>query len=101
VGGTFFGLSIDAVYQQENGAVNLRSSFANAANPLPAPGLAAYASNDESWNLMGKYTFDLGEARAPSKRTVRRLLAHSQGAFRRSHRVLAGRLSAVDLNHHQ
>ena len=60
VGATFQGLSVDAVYQHENGAVNLRSSFDNGPNPLPTPGLAAYASNDQSWNLMGKYTFDLG-----------------------------------------
>lgn len=48
------------VYEKENGAVNLRSSFDNPTNPLPSPGLAAYASNDTSWNLMGEYTFDVG-----------------------------------------
>jgi len=60
VGGTYHGLSVSAVYQKENGAVNLRSSFDNGANPLPTPGLAAYASNDDAWNVMGKYTFDFG-----------------------------------------
>jgi predicted porin len=54
------GLSVDGIYEKTNGAVNLRSSFDDAANPEPTPGLAAYASNNESWNLMGKYTFDLG-----------------------------------------
>ena len=29
------------------------------ATPLPTPGLAAYASDDEAWNIMGKYVFDL------------------------------------------
>jgi len=60
VGTSFHNLSLDAVYEKENGAVNLRSSFDNMANPVPTPGLAAYASNDESWNIMGKYAFDFG-----------------------------------------
>ena len=60
LGAAFAGLSVDAVYEKENGAVNLRSAFDNPVNPVPTPGLAAYASNDTSWNLMGKYTFDLG-----------------------------------------
>jgi predicted porin len=61
VGAAFNGLSVDAVYQKENGAVNLRSAFDNDPDPLPSPGLAAYISNDTSWNLMGKYTFDFGD----------------------------------------
>jgi predicted porin len=62
IGVTYLGLSVDALYQNEKGAVNLRSSFDNAAtpNPVPAPGLAAYISNDKSYNLMGKYVFELG-----------------------------------------
>jgi predicted porin len=60
LGGAFAGLSIDAVYEKENGAVNLRSSLDNPVNPVPSPGLASYVSNDTSWNLMGKYTFDPG-----------------------------------------
>jgi predicted porin len=61
VGVTWKGLSVDAVYESAKGAVNLRSSFDNAAtpNPIPTPGLAAYISNDKSYNLMGKYVFDL------------------------------------------
>src|ERR1700722_4538409 len=47
------------------GAVNLRSSFDNMPNPLPSPGLAAYISNDVSWNIMGKYTFDFGAGTDP------------------------------------
>jgi len=60
LGGTVQGLSVDFVYDKENGAVNLRSSFDNKANPLPTPGLAAYASNDQAFNFMGKYVFELG-----------------------------------------
>jgi len=67
VGVTLYGVSLDAIYQKENGAVNLRSSFDNAPNPLPSPGLAAYISNDDAWNLMGKYTFNLGAADAGVK----------------------------------
>jgi predicted porin len=61
-GVTIQGLSVDALYQNEKGAVNLRSSFDNAAtpNPVPTPGLAAYISDDKSYNIMGKYVFDLG-----------------------------------------
>lgn len=61
IGVVFNGLSVDAVYQHESGAVNLRSSFDNGANPTPSPGLAAYASDDDSYNLMGKYVFDMGD----------------------------------------
>jgi len=59
IGVTVQGLSVDALYENSKGAVNLRSSFDNAAtpNPVPTPGLAAYISNDKSYNLMGKYVF--------------------------------------------
>jgi predicted porin len=61
LGGTYGGLSVDAVYQYENGAVNLRSSFDDASgDPIPTPGLAAYVSDDRSYNLMGKYTVEAG-----------------------------------------
>ena len=60
IGVTFEGLSVDVVYQNEKGAVNLRSSFDNAATPVPTPGLAAYISDDKSTNVLGKYVFDLG-----------------------------------------
>jgi predicted porin len=60
LGVTIQGLQVDAIYENAKGAVNLRSAFDNMPNPVPTPGLAAYASNDDSWNLMGKYTFDFG-----------------------------------------
>ncbi len=60
VGVTWRGLSVDAVYESSKGAVNLRSSFDNDSNPVPKPGLAAYISNDKSYNIMGKYVFEIG-----------------------------------------
>jgi predicted porin len=59
VGVTFQGLSVDAVYENEKGAVNLRSSLDNLPPfSVPTSGLNAYISNDRSYNLMGKYTFE-------------------------------------------
>ena len=69
LGGTFEGLSVDAVYEHENGAVNLRSSFDNGPTPLPTPGLAAYISDDKSYNLMGKYVLEFGDSTAKDKVT--------------------------------
>jgi len=79
VGATFNGLSVDAVYENEKGAVNLRSAFDNIPNPLnpvstpadpfPTPGLAAYISDDKSYNLMGKYTLELGDSAHKDKLT--------------------------------
>jgi predicted porin len=62
IGASFHGLSVDAIYENAKGAVNLRSSFDNAAtpNPVPTPGLAAYITNDKSYNLMAKYVFEFG-----------------------------------------
>jgi predicted porin len=64
IGVTLQGFSVDALYETSKGAVNLRSSFDNSAtpNPVPTPGLAAYISNDKSYNLMGKYVFDFGNS---------------------------------------
>jgi predicted porin len=63
VGMTYAGLSVDAVYQNIKGAVNLRSSFDNVGvDPIPTPGLAAYLSNDTSYNLMARYTFEFANA---------------------------------------
>jgi len=84
-------LSVDAVYENEKGAVNLRSSFDDTqgnplaptptpANPYPTPGLAAYISNDTSYNLMAKYTFDVGDPSNKDKLTVFAGLTHLQKA---------------------
>lgn len=71
VGGTFAGISVDAVYENEKGVVNLRSSFDDPANPIPTPGLSTFLSDDTSWNLMGKYTFELnGGGATADKLTV-------------------------------
>jgi len=72
VGVTWQGLSVDATYQKINSAVNLRSSFDDGtANPLPTPGLAAYVSTNTSYNVMGKYTLEFGDA-APATRISKR-----------------------------
>jgi predicted porin len=71
IGGSYAGLSLDAVYEYENGAVNLRSSFDDMPNPEPSPGLAAYVSDDRSYNLMGKYTAETaGTGSATDKVTL-------------------------------
>jgi predicted porin len=70
LGATYGGLSVDATYQYENGAVNLRSSFDNAAAPIPSPGLAAYVSDDKSYNVMGKYTVESGGTGTTDKLTI-------------------------------
>jgi predicted porin len=70
LGGTYKGLSIDFVYQNEKGAVNLRSSFDDVANPIPTPGLAAYITNDTGYNIMGKYTLELGDTGPKDKLTL-------------------------------
>jgi predicted porin len=80
VGATVAGLSVDAVFEHEKGAVNLRSAFDSVANPLPTPGLAAYISNDTSYNIMGKYTFELGDAAGKAKLTAYAGYSHIQKA---------------------
>jgi predicted porin len=80
IGVTFQGLSVDAVYQNEKGAVNLRSSFDNGATPVPVPGLAAYISNDKSYNLMGKYVFEFGDSTSKDKLTVYAGYSHIEKA---------------------
>ena len=80
LGATFNGFTVDAVYENEKGAVNLRSSFDNGPTPLPTPGLAAYISNDTSYNLMGKYTFELGDASQKDKLTIYAGYSHIQKA---------------------
>jgi hypothetical protein len=80
VGVTFSGLSVDAVYENEKGAVNLRSSFDNGATPVPTPGLAAYISDDKSYNLLGKYVFELGDSTQKDKLTVYAGYSHIEKA---------------------
>jgi predicted porin len=80
IGITYSGLSVDAVYQNEKGAVNLRSSFDNlGVDPIPTPGLAAYMSNDTSYNLMARYTFEFPNA-TKDKLTVFAGYSHIQKA---------------------
>jgi len=56
------GLQIDALYAKVDGGVNLRSSFDNGPAPTtgsPPAGLAAFISDNTSYNVMGKYTLAL------------------------------------------
>jgi predicted porin len=81
IGGTFSGVSVDAVYEKEKGVVNLRSSFDNGANVLSTTGLAAYISDNTSWNLMGKYTFEFnGSGATADKLTVYAGYSHIEKA---------------------
>jgi Gram-negative porin len=80
IGVTFNGFSVSATYENEKGAVNLRSSFDNGPEPIPTPGLAAYISDDTSYNLMGKYTVELGDAASKDKLTVYAGYSHMQKA---------------------
>jgi hypothetical protein len=78
-GVTVQGLALDAVYENAKGAVNLRSSFDDGGvNPVPTPGLAAYISNDESYNIMGKYTFEFGDSKMKDKLIVYAGYSHIQ-----------------------
>jgi predicted porin len=78
---TLQGLSVDAVYANEKGAVNLRSSFDDGtANPLPTPGLQAYISDDTAYNFMGKYTFEFGDSKMKDKLTLYAGYSHIQKA---------------------
>ncbi|HXO64974.1 MAG TPA: porin [Steroidobacteraceae bacterium] len=89
IGVTIQALSLDAVYENEKSAVNLRSSFDDGGvNPLttpagpglPPPGLAAYISDDTSWNLMGKYVFEFGDSKLKDKLTLYAAYSHIQKA---------------------
>jgi predicted porin len=80
-GVTIQGLSVDAVYANEKGAVNLRSSFDDGtANPVPTPGLASYISDDTSYNIMGKYAFEFGDSKMKDKLTLYAGYSHMQKA---------------------
>ncbi|MGO8954105.1 MAG: porin [Rhodomicrobium sp.] len=56
VGGAYKGFSADGVYTKENAAVNLLTT----ANDTPGNPLSAAISNNETWSVMGKYTYDFG-----------------------------------------
>jgi hypothetical protein len=49
-------------------------------NPLPTPGLAAYISDDTSYNIMGKYTFEFGDTGAKDKLSIYAGYSHIQKA---------------------
>jgi len=80
IGATFSGLSVDAVYENAKGAVNLRSSFNDVAGPIPTPGLSAYISNNTSYNFMGKYTLEFGDSTQKEQLTFYAGYTHMQKA---------------------
>jgi predicted porin len=71
IGFVWQGLAVEVVYEDVNGAVNLRSSFDDGtANPLPTPGLAAFISDNIAWNGMAKYTFEFDNGASKDKLTL-------------------------------
>jgi predicted porin len=56
VGGSYQGFSLDGVYTKEHGAVNLQTAVNDTAGGQT---LAANISDNETWSIMGKYTYDL------------------------------------------
>jgi predicted porin len=61
IGGGYRGFSIDAVFTKEHGAVNLQTAVNDA---LGSQTLAANISDDTTWSIMGKYTFEFGRPAA-------------------------------------
>jgi predicted porin len=67
IGGVYKGFSVDAVYSKEHGAVNLQTAVNDVAGSQT---LAANISDNETWSIMGKYTFQFpghGAAAFPTK----------------------------------
>jgi predicted porin len=59
IGGKYKGLSVDAVYAKERGAVGASPlSTIDATHPLGT--LSATISDNEMWSVEGKYTFEFG-----------------------------------------
>jgi predicted porin len=55
VGGNYQGFSLDGVYMIEHGAVNLQTAANGVVGSQP---LASNISDNETWSLMGKYTYE-------------------------------------------
>jgi predicted porin len=58
VGFTYRGFSLDGVWSQEHGVVNLQSA---ANNLFLSQTLAVNISDNEGWTVAGKYTFEFGD----------------------------------------
>jgi predicted porin len=61
VGGFYGGFSAEAVYTKEHGAVNLQTAVNDA---FGSQTLAANISDNSTWSIMGKYTFEFGRLSA-------------------------------------
>ena len=58
VGGNYAGFSIDADYTIEHGVVNLQTAINDTINGLPGGNNRANISDNHTWNIVGKYTWD-------------------------------------------
>lgn len=58
VGGHYNGFSAEAVYAKEHGAVNLQTAVNDAVGSQT---LAANISDNTTWSVMAKYTWELGD----------------------------------------
>ncbi len=58
VGFTYRGFSVDGVWTQEHGVVNLQSA---ANNAFLSQTLAVNISDNEGWTVAGKYTYEFGD----------------------------------------
>ena len=63
LGGSYKGFSLDGVYTKERGAVNLQTAVNDT---LGATTLAANISDNTSWSIMAKYTWEIGTPRPAS-----------------------------------
>jgi predicted porin len=57
IGGSYGGLSAEALFEKERGAVNLQSSVNDT---FGSQSLAANIADNTGWSLMAKYTFNFG-----------------------------------------
>ncbi len=57
IGGSYKGFSLDGVYTKEHGAVNLQSAVNDVAGLTT---LAANISDNSTWDIVGKYTYNFG-----------------------------------------
>jgi predicted porin len=55
VGGSYKGFSLDGVYTKEHGAVNIQTAV---NDPVGSQTLAANIADNETWSIVGKYTYD-------------------------------------------
>jgi len=60
IGGFYGGFAAEALWEKENGAVNLQSSVNDPVSSQVTQALAANIADNTGWSLMAKYTFNFG-----------------------------------------